>query len=112
MICSKCAINNATVNFKRINNGVIENVSMCSSCYNAQASDIKYNSAKISQRLQTNNGTQSQPQACDMCGTTLQQITSTAYVGCQHCYKTFKPQLYNIIQNYHNCKISEEINDR
>ena len=111
MICSKCSTNNATIHFKRINNGVIENISMCSSCYNSQNSNILYNQAKISERLQTDQITQPEPHACDMCGTNLQQITSTANVGCEYCYKTFKQQLYQIIENYHNTKINGGFNE-
>ena len=104
MICSECGINQATVTYKHINNGVIDNKNVCRNCYDKQNQTYEYNKAKISTKLNSYKDVPS-VKTCDFCGRSLQEIKSTAYVGCEYCYKTFKKELYNIIENYHNVKI-------
>lgn len=107
MICSQCGINNATINYKHINNGIIENIHVCRSCYDKQNLSIKYNNAKISTKINIDNSDKVLNKVCDFCGRSLEEIKRTAYVGCEYCYKAFKKELYKILENYHNTQIGD-----
>ena len=107
MICSECGINQATVQYKHIKNGVIENKQVCRSCYENQNQKVSYNKAKISTKLNLQNINTKTNIVCDFCGTSLEEIKNTAYVGCEYCYQTFKEDLYNILENYHNVKLEK-----
>ena len=83
MICSKCKSREASI---------------CDDCYKLEDT-IKYKNASISQKIHPNS-----PHYCDFCGRTFDEISNTAYVGCEYCYKFFDNQLKDIIFNYHNVK--------
>ena len=102
MQCCKCGKNPATIKYKQIVNGVIKDYEVCKNCY-AKQNNVKYNVAMVSRKLQTTL-TDSKKE-CAFCGRTLEEIKNTAYVGCNYCYVTFKDELTEIINKYHNIKI-------
>ena len=63
--------------------GKILNIDLCDDCYKLEDT-IKYKNASISQKIHSNS-----PYYCDFCGRTFDEISNTAYVGCEYCYKFF-----------------------
>lgn len=102
MQCCKCGNAEATIKYKQIVNGVIKDYEVCKNCY-ANQNNVKYNLAKVSSKLQNLNSNHKQ-NVCEFCGRTFEEIKNTAYVGCNHCYVTFKEELGEIIKKYHNIK--------
>ncbi len=101
MLCCKCGKTEATIKFKQIVNGVIKDYEVCKNCY-AKQNNVKYNVAKVSTKLQSNF--KNSQKTCEFCGRTFEEIKNTAYVGCNYCYVTFKEELNQIIEKYHNIK--------
>ncbi len=91
MLCEKCFLNNATV-FQIGNDN--RDVYICSECFQKQVHNLK----------NKNFSTKNDNKVC-FCGTKLQEIFESGYVGCAKCYDTFNSELYPNIKLQHFEKI-------
>ena len=96
MICQKCGINAATNHIHTVLNGIVKDVYLCSSCAK-QGGNNAFSNGDIfhmfSHLLNGENIAQKSLKKCELCGSTIEDISKTGRVGCANCYETFKTEL-------------------
>lgn len=107
MLCQSCKNNEATTHIKRIINGNIEEMDLCSDC----AKKLGYTNIFGSFQNEWNSllgsflggGLPSRTSAtrCSGCGTSFAEIARRGVVGCPECYDTFYEELLPSIRKIH-----------
>ena len=93
MKCCRCKINEAVINVKQINDGMLDDLDLCQDCY-----EEIYKLNNVDDTANVPNTINNQ--ICDYCGKSLKEILDSAYVGCAYCYEKYYDDLKNIINNY------------
>lgn len=96
MICQKCGKNAATNHIHTVLNGIVKDVYLCSSCAKQGGNNAFSNGdlfEMFSHLLKGENIAQKSLKKCELCGSTIEDISKTGRVGCDNCYEVFKEEL-------------------
>ncbi len=104
MICRHCGKNPATTHIKRIVNGELSEIALCSDCarklgYGGFLGD--WSLASLIGGLLEDEPGKTEEIRCSGCGCTFDEIARTGRVGCAQCYQTFRRRLSPMIQRIH-----------
>lgn len=98
MLCENCNKNEATGYFEKTVNGVKTRQNLCSACLMKKQKEMfgGFNmfsgiAAPVKQKY-----------VCSKCGTTLNEIADSCFVGCPDCYAELSQQILPIIRNIQN----------
>ena len=109
MLCQHCKQNEATTHIRRVINGAAQEFHLCAVCakeaglppavpeFGFQLSDLFSGFLGSSLREQARPA----PLRCELCGSSLEEITRSGRVGCAQCYETFAEQLQPTLQRIH-----------
>lgn len=112
MLCQNCNNNPATIHFKQIINGDMQELHLCSEC----SSKLGHNTQPmfgnpqlnfgldsfLSNMLSQNKPTVGHPTTtCPLCGSHESDITRSGRVGCAQCYSVFDNLLGQYINRLH-----------
>lgn len=101
MLCDYCQKNEATNLLKQTVNGSQKLLHVCDSCAHSMMFSNLLSDFSINNMF-THGFTQSRPKKmCDKCGSTLDEIMSSAKVGCDRCYEAFAGELSRSIEKMH-----------
>ncbi len=107
MLCEKCKKNNATTHIKSVINGKVTEKYLCDECA-ASEGLVSQNSATLSDFLSSifndnfGIGDYNKPVTrCEVCGSSLSDITKSGRLGCSRCYETFKTELLPYLKRVH-----------
>ncbi len=97
MVCKRCN-NEGAIAYRYIKDGKEYQVELCHDCYNLllgrqEPAPKKKSFFDINLR-------------CPGCGTSLDEIRRTGYIGCADCFKNFKNELVPVIDAFQNRAIS------
>ena len=115
MLCDKCGINQATIQYVQVINGDKTELHLCKDCaakmgINAPNVDIPFsmplNFSNIFNNLFDSGN---RPIAeinktdltCPKCNTTFNEFLKNGAIGCSECYKTFEKEFEKIIKRTH-----------
>jgi protein arginine kinase activator len=110
MKCTHCNEKEANTHYKRIINGVKEEMYLCEDCARELGVMKEFEFEPFSMDSFFGNllgaGTKAVNSLtgidrCTYCGTTLNDIVSTGKVGCAHCYDKFEKRLAPSIERLH-----------
>lgn len=115
MKCERCNKNEATIIVIQISNGKPEKLHICDRCANEDSDEngfavpisfqdffqalLDIIGMEVQYNQYNNNNSENDETRCKVCGTTYSEFKSTGRLGCENCYKTFKPQLDTVLQN-------------
>lgn len=110
MLCESCNNNKATIHYKKIVNGKIEEKHLCESCAK-ESNELDFNFAlpfhkifiglldsmdevgKENQSLKKIN--------CPQCGLDYKKFMDTGKFGCEKCYEVFREDIDSLLKNIH-----------
>ncbi|MCL2556482.1 MAG: UvrB/UvrC motif-containing protein [Firmicutes bacterium] len=97
MFCENCKINQASGYIEESKAGIKRRLNLCAKCLNKKEQMILETSmfSPFFAASSTNH-------ACLSCGTTLNSILNTLFVGCPDCYNGLGEELNPIIKNLQN----------
>jgi len=97
MFCENCKINQATGFIEETKGNIKRRINLCSRCLDYKEQTI-LGSNMFAQFLPISKTNY----ACSRCGTSLNTILNTLFVGCQECYNELGNELNPIIKNLQN----------
>lgn len=102
MLCSNCKKRVATVSEVHNTNGNVEVKNLCALCAEIEkrASNQSFNEAVSLGFPIMWNGKRGK-KTCSSCGTTIEQLQNTGFVGCSNCYKVFSEEMKSILLRMH-----------
>ena len=113
MYCQICQKNEATIHLTEITDGVRSEMHLCEHCAQEEGIAVK-SSLPINELLANLLSTQpsedelfsgsEQEVACPHCGSTLEQFSKKAVLGCPYDYEVFEKSLLPLIERAHNGK--------
>jgi protein arginine kinase activator len=95
MLCENCKKNEATGYYKLSINGKDTTVQLCAKCLH----ETQKERLSFSVFSGTSHIPQTTKRRCRACGTDLQTIYSSLFVGCPQCYKEFSGNIDVLIKN-------------
>lgn len=104
MQCRHCGKNPATTHIKRIVNGELSEIALCSDCARKLGCGGLFGDwslAGLLGSLLEEEPQRSEEIRCSGCGCTFDEIARTGQVGCAQCYQTFRRRLSSMIQRLH-----------
>src|SRR5699024_1552432 len=122
MLCESCKKNEASVHYTQIIDGKMEERHLCEECasedYNLDFEN-PFSMNKIFTGLIDNiqeDKKKRKELKCDNCGLSYRQFKKDGKFGCSNCYKTFKNNLYPLIEglhghNIHRGKIPQNVDE-
>ncbi len=93
-LCDICGKRPASYHQKLMLNGARYEVHLCEQCLNEQRYGV----------LPQNFQSPAQQTVCKTCGTTLEEISNSPYLGCSDCYKVFLVDTLEKIYAMHHTK--------
>ncbi len=106
MLCEKCGKTAATTYVKRIINGVVTEMNLCSTCAAESGFGNMVQNSFAGLLASMFSDSFASPQigssvSCECCGATLSDIATTGKVGCANCYKKFYNELLPYLKRVH-----------
>lgn len=99
MLCERCKQREANVHMVTTVNGVTRESHLCSQCAaQAHAMPQPFSAKQFLGQWMPTQGTHLR---CPVCGTTLESLQRTGFVGCPSCYETFAGQLGPMLMAMH-----------
>lgn len=100
MICQRCKINQATIEYFEDINGKQFGGHYCAACYNELFAHLhsKSNNDLWAELLSESAAPK---KVCPVCGTTYEDFERTFLLGCASCYDVFKKELLPSIRRIH-----------
>ena len=102
MLCEKCGKNTATTHYKENINGTVKEMFLCSDCakeLGMTSQFFGFNSFFMPSARDTQAALRA-TKRCE-CGTRLDEIIRSGFVGCEKCYETFKEELMRSVKKMH-----------
>jgi len=113
MYCQVCQKNEATIHLTEISDGVRSEMHLCEHCAQEEGIAVKSH-LPINELLANLLSTQpaneelfdgsEQEVVCPHCGSTLEQFSKKAVLGCPYDYEVFEKSLLPLIERAHNGK--------
>jgi protein arginine kinase activator len=116
-LCMRCKESFATVRITKIFNGEIKELHLCQACaselspYQKKMSKLQHDINEIlSGLIKQETGTKPAPKkskknkinlSCSNCGFRYEDYRETFFLGCSHCYISFKKYILNDIRKLH-----------
>lgn len=110
MLCESCNKNKATIHYKKIVNGRVEEKHLCESCAK-ESNELNFNIVlpfhKIFTGLldsidETEKGNNDFKNInCPRCGLDYKKFLDTGKFGCEKCYEVFKNDINSLLKNIH-----------
>ena len=103
MLCEKCGKNPATTHYKQTINGVTKELFLCKDCADSLGVSTQFFGGFNSFFMPSARDTQAalrETKRCS-CGTRLDEIIHSGFVGCEKCYETFREELLRSIKKMH-----------
>lgn len=99
MLCERCKQREANVHMVTTVNGVTRESHLCSQCAaQAHAMPQPFSAKQFLGQWMPTPGTQLR---CPACGTTLESLQRTGFVGCPDCYEAFAEQIGPMLMAMH-----------
>lgn len=104
MICSKCGKNAATNHIHTVINGIVKDVYLCPLCAKESNVSAFSNGDLFEMFSYLLNGEKTGGEShkkCELCGSTIEDISKSGRVGCDKCYDVFKAELEPLLIRIH-----------
>lgn len=98
MLCEKCKKYEATGQYEGVVNGVRTSMRLCTKCLLEKQKELFGGLGMFSGFVNV----PVKKHRCSQCGTDLNRVFKTLFVGCPNCYKEFGEQLMPVIKNVQN----------
>lgn len=96
MLCEKCGLNPATVQYTQIINGVKTSAHLCAECANQDAIfHLPFSLPRRAARAEDG------VQVCPTCAMTLREFAETGLPGCGTCYTAFESVALPLLRRMH-----------
>jgi protein arginine kinase activator len=110
MNCQSCHKNFASVRYAEVVDGIVKNLHVCQECLDKMQQTMnrgfEYSSPSPFQRQEQAHSDVSDvrhcSETCVTCGTTLQHVIDTGFMGCSDCYTAFSIQTESILEGIHS----------
>lgn len=112
MTCVECKKKAATVFFKAVVNNKITEMSLCESCARNKGIELTMGQdflsfsglfGNLSELAKEFLPVEKKSLRCPACGLKYSQFKETGRLGCPECYKSFEPQLTQLLTRIHGC---------
>ncbi|HZK33598.1 MAG TPA: UvrB/UvrC motif-containing protein [Tissierellaceae bacterium] len=110
MLCESCNKNKATIHYKKIVNGKIEEKHLCESCIK-ESNEFDFKFALPFHKIfiglldsigEVEQGNQDFKKInCPQCGLDYKKFMDTGKFGCEKCYEVFKEDINSLLKNIH-----------
>ena len=112
MLCSNCKQREANFHYKRISDGKLSELHLCSECATFGFEDMLSDFFNVLKPEHIGGDV-----VCKTCGTTGQQFKKSGFVGCSDCYDTFASDVEKILSRIqpattHKGKIAGETGEK
>lgn len=108
MLCQSCNINQASTMIKTVSGGRLKEEFLCSSCAKAKGYETMFGSiGELLGSIFINQSESVEPQRCELCGSSFEEISRTGKMGCANCYQIFENQLLPSIQRVHGSAVHQ-----
>lgn len=100
MLCENCKLRAATVSLKVNLNGKVLSKQLCALCADLEQRTINqsFNEAVLNLAFpQIDSSQKLSKKVCGSCGTTIEQLHSSGFVGCSNCYQAFGEEMKSIL---------------
>lgn len=108
MLCNECNKNEAQITYTMIENNEVKEVHICHECmqkFLTNEFQLPFfqdpNMGKFFQQFFSmfvpEGGEKVSDVACPYCGHSLREFQKTSFLGCEHCYESFKEELSKLI---------------
>lgn len=100
MLCEKCGKQNAIKTLKVVGQFGEEKLAVCEHCYknNDEIVNINFEDLFMEDYQKLTH--------CGVCGTSLESIKRTRYVGCSECYRMFADDIASVVETIQGGKSS------
>lgn len=114
MNCMECKKKAASVFFKAVVNNKITEMSLCESCARDKGIELTMGQdflsfsglfGDLSELAKEFLPVEKKSLRCPACGLKYSQFKETGRLGCPECYKSFEPQLTQLLTRIHGCAL-------
>lgn len=102
MLCDKCGKNQATVHYKQVINGVMQEEHLCEECAGGFGG---FGTLDLNKLFSAAAKPRRAGQTCPVCGMSYAEFKESGRLGCAACYGSFAEEVKPLIRRYHGDRL-------